>query len=189
FMGVKSGEPLQHFAHDVTAEGPLDLPTDRLEELPQVLAVHPLHHQGQLAVVGLTDIEDADDLGVTDLAPDAGLAEEALPVFLGQRRGSVEKLDRDGLDHVAEADPVGAPHRTHAALADLLDQDVLAGATGDLHHARHHDCGPSGGSSCSLSGGSPWSILMTTVLVTLRCPTKFALHTRPMPPLPITLSR
>jgi hypothetical protein len=91
-----------------------------LDDLAQRLPVDVLHGNKRLALV-LADVEDGDDVGVTELGDRAGLACEADAQVVVVR--FAQELDRDlTLEHRVP----GQEQRTHAALADALDNQVAA---------------------------------------------------------------
>jgi hypothetical protein len=86
------------------------------------LAVDELHGE-EARSLGLIDGEDRDDVGVAQGGDGLGLALEEGPSLGIGDRAADEELDR----HVAlELEIAGLPDRAHAALAELLDEAVVA---------------------------------------------------------------
>src|SRR5690606_25701897 len=78
-------------------------------------------HQVQHAVVGATEIEDADAVGVVEGARGARLGVEARDGVPIAEQVAVHDLDGD---HAAERALFGAIHSTHAPYPDELLHDV-----------------------------------------------------------------
>ncbi len=93
-----------------------------LDELRQGLAVDELHGE-EARSLGLVDGEDGDDVGMAQGGDGLGLAlEEGPPLGVGDGAAGQEL---DG--HVAvELEVAGLPDDAHAALAELLDEAVVA---------------------------------------------------------------
>jgi len=95
-----------------------------LGEGADALAAHELHHEVGAALLGVAHVVDLRDAGVVERGGGAGFALEAgarhlVPGALGR-----EHLHRDG---AAELLVPGRVDDAHAALADLLGEDVAIG--------------------------------------------------------------
>jgi hypothetical protein len=103
-----------------------------LEDLRQGPPVHVLHHD-EVGAVGLTPVEDADDVGVVEVGGGRGLPPEALDE--GRVRG---ELGEHGLDGHGPVEQLVARegHLRHAAPPDAAVQLVTAAEHGGTL-ARH----------------------------------------------------
>ena len=119
---VRRGEPCAELAGDLVGLGARQ-PADALQERRQVLAVHVLHGQVELAV-HQADVVDAADVGVGDLARVPHLAPEALEHVRAVGERTAQELERHGL---RELEVIGAVDVAHAAAAEEPDHAVAAG--------------------------------------------------------------
>ena len=112
---------LTHHVHDAAERERAFLVGDARE----VAAAEELHHQVQLAVLRLAEVDDADGVGVVQAARGAGFGDEgARRQFSSPTRWGVDDLDGDGAPEVRLLRPIDAPH---PADPDELEDDVPAG--------------------------------------------------------------
>ena len=87
----------------------------------QGLPLQEFHHHVDQALFGIAEIDDADDIGMVELAEQPRLAKEAPDHFRCRLEFGQQNLDRD---RTAQADLRNPVYRTHAARADLLFDPV-----------------------------------------------------------------
>ncbi len=99
------------------------------EELLQGAPGDELHDEEEGAVGLFAEVEDGDDVGVSEPGEDAGLAHEVVGVSIVVGSEAVEDLDGDGPLQVGLHAAVDVAHASRAD--DLLDADVLADGASD----------------------------------------------------------
>ena len=92
-----------------------------LHQSAQIAAVDVLHHQEVLAVVTEADVEDLDDVAVTQVREDVGLGDQELDEATILRQMRQDPLDGDRLLEPASSDGLAAEDLGHATGADALD--------------------------------------------------------------------
>ena len=101
----------------------LALQPQRFDDLLEVRAVDELHHD-EVAIVGLPDVEDADDVGVAEPCAEPSLVEEHPDEVRVRRQMRKHALDRDLLLEALNASGLPEEHLGHASSLEFLDQVI-----------------------------------------------------------------
>ena len=124
-LGVRREQRAAHLHADGLHLGGRHRPTG--DRLGQRLARQVLHDEVRLAVRGLAEVEDLDDVLVRDHVDRAGLVEEAGDDVRIARQDRVQQLDR----HLAADHRVlGQVHHAHAPLAEQADDPIISDVSG-----------------------------------------------------------
>ena len=119
---VGAGERGAHLLEDVDAPGDGQRPARQLAG--ERRADEVLHHEVELALLGLADVVDVDDVGVIDAVGGARLAQHpGAEVRLAAQVGP-DQLEGD---HPIDEDVPGAVHDAHPALAEPRLEAIPAG--------------------------------------------------------------
>src|SRR5258707_15742141 len=105
------------------------------DEGPHIAAAHPPHRDEQ-HTARLAGLEDRDDVRVVHRRCGARLPDETLPERLVGSQGRSQDLERD---RAIQAFVVRAEHHGHAALADLLFQQIAGDPRTGREAARHDE--------------------------------------------------
>jgi hypothetical protein len=106
------------------------------ERAREVGAVHVLHRD-EVGAVGLSEIEDLDDVRVGQARRDLRLADEELCEARPCCERGKHALDDDGLLEPGGASRSRAPHLRHPAFGDAIEELVVSDARPFRHRGRY----------------------------------------------------